>query len=702
MKMKKILIFAILVLTGVLGFSQVKNYKDIKYPEAHAPQKVTPYKFKLKNGLTVLLLEDHELPIVSGKILFHAGSVYDVKGKEGLAQLTADVLRTGGNSLKNGDEMDEFLESIAASVESYAGETSASVSFSCLKENVKDILPLFNATLTSPQFDEEKIKTAKAQMKASVMRRNDNPQEIAYREFSRLVYGKNSPLSAMVELASIDAITKEDMAKYHKEFYNPTNAVLAIWGDFNTKEMKKAVKSIFKSWKKGEKHKANLNISSAKPGVYYVQREGITQSNIRFGHLGVKKINPDYPAIVLFSRIFGGGFDSRMMKTIRRDKGLSYSPHGGIYGDYMYPGVFQVAINTKLQSTGEVIEIMKGILKDIQDKGVTEEELTQSRDGFLNSYAFQFDSLDKQIGRALTYEFYGYPQDFNDKFFNGLKAVTVKDIQRVAKKYVHLDNAILFLVCDKAKLDKPLETYGKVTEIDVTIPKPEVKKAGVVKTDATVKKGYEILTKAFAKIDPSDKLSNAQSFAIEVTKEVSMQGNKQVVPMVATIKYPDMLLLKVNQMGMDINMVVTPEKAEMRAMGQSRPLPPSQVASMKKIITNSLPMIARKLKTDNKCANFVKEGDFQGKKGFFVTFNGDNDETTYVIDDNFKIIGSISFEVNPRTGEQVEQVSSWGEYKDFNGIMYPATITTDAGQMKEVSTVKGITVNVKDVDSLFN
>ncbi len=700
--MKKILVFAMLVLTGVLGFSQVKNYKDIKYPEAHPPKKVTPYKFKLKNGLTVLLLEDHELPIVSGRILFHAGSVYDVKGKEGLATLTADVLRTGGNSLKSGDEMDDFLESIAASIESYAGDTSAAVSFSCLNDNLKDVLPLFKATLTSPKFDEEKIKTAKAQMKASVMRRNDDPQGIAYREFSRLVYGKESPLSAMIELASIDAITKEDMAKYHKEFYNPTNAVMAIWGDFNKKEMKKTIKALFKSWEKGKKHKADLKIKSAKPGVYYVQREDITQSNIRFGHLGVKKINPDYPAIVLFSRIFGGGFDSRMMKTIRRDKGLSYSPHGGIYGDYLYPGVFQVAINTKLQSTGEVIEIMKGILKDIQEKGVTKEELKQSRDGFLNSYAFQFDSLDKQIGRALTYEFYNYPQDFNDKFFNALQKVTVDDIQRVAKKYVHLDKAILFLVCDKSKLDKPLDTYGKVTEIDVTIPKPEVKKAKVEKTDATLKKGYEILTKAFAKIDSANKLQGAKSFAIEITKEVSMQGNKQVVPMVATVKYPDMLLLKVKQMGMDINMVVTPEKAEMNVMGQTRPLPPSQVASMKKIITSSLPMIVNKLKSDDKCANFVKEEEFQGKKGWFVTFSNGDTETTYVIDKDYTIIGSISFETDPRTGEQVKQVSTWGEYKDFNGISYPSVITTDAGQMKEVSTIKGITVNIKDVDSLFN
>jgi len=700
--MKKILVFAMLVLTGVLGFSQVKNYKDIKYPEAHPPKKVTPYKFKLKNGLTVLLLENHELPIISGKIMLHAGSVYDVKGKEGLAQLTADVLRTGGNSLKSGDDMDDFLESIAASIESYSGDTSASVSFSCLKENLNDILPLFNATLTSPKFDEEKIKTAKAQMKASVMRRNDNPQGIAYREFSRLVYGQNSPLSAMVELASIDAITKEDMVKYHKEFYNPTNAVLAIWGDFNKKEMKKNIKALFKSWNKGRKHKANLNINPASPGVYYVQREGITQSNIRFGHLGVKQINPDYPAIVLFSRIFGGGFDSRMMKTIRRDKGLSYSPHGGIYGNYLYPGLFQVAINTKLQSTGEVIEIMKGILKDIQDNGVTKEELAQSRDGFLNSYAFQFDSLDKQIKRALTYEFYGYPQDFNDRFFKALKVVTVDDIKRVANKYVHLDDAILFLVCDKSKLDKPLDTYGKVTEVDVTIPKPEVKKAKVEKTDATVKKGYEILTKAFAKIDSKNKLAKATSYLFAFNKEINVQGKQQVLPMTVTIKYPDMLLVNIKQMGMDVKMVITPKKAEMSIMGQTRPLPPSQVASMKKLISKSLPMIVQKLKKDNKCANFVKEGDFNGKKCQFVLFKDGESEKTYVIDDNYTIVGSISYETDNNTGEQVEVISTWGEYNNFDGIFYPKTITSNSDNMKEVTTIKSIVVNVKDVDSLFN
>lgn len=700
--MKKLIVLTILLLTGVFSFSQVKDYKDIKFPEANAPKKVSPYKFKLKNGLTVLLLEDHELPIIGGRIMFHAGSVYDVAGKEGLAELTADILRTGGNKIKTGDEMDNFLESIAASVESFSGDTSATVSFNSLKENFNDVLPLFKATLVSPIFDEDKIKTSKAQMKASVIRRNDDPKGIAGREFSRLVYGKQSPLSSIVELSTIDAISKEDMAKYHKEFYNPTNAVLAVWGDFNKKEMEKTLTNLLKDWDKGTYHKADLKIKTENKGVYFVQREGITQSNIMFGHLGVERINPDYPAIVLFSRILGGGFDSRMMKTIRRDKGLSYSPHGGIRGNYQYPGMFQIAINTKFESTGQVLDIMKSIITDIQENGVTKEELEQSKDGFLNSYAFEFDSLDKQIGRALTYEFYNYPQDFNDNFFNGLKKVTIDDVKKVANKYVHLDNSILMVVCDEPKLDKPLKDYGNVTKLDVTIPKPEMKKDKVAQSEQSLKAGHAILAKAFAKIDPKNQMKNAESFKMVFDKDMVIQGNPMKIGMDLTIKYPDNLLLKVNQMGMDIIMKLTAEKSEMNAMGQSRPLPPAQIASMKKIFPESLPMMFKKLMEDDKCANLVKQENFNGKNGLFVTFTNGEKEETYIIDEEYNIIGNMSSDLDPRTGEQVNSTSIWGSYKNFNEIMFPEIIETKSDKASEKATYKNIQVNIKDIDSLFN
>ncbi|BBB31882.1 zinc protease [Thermotomaculum hydrothermale] len=470
--MRKISLIIIFALFSIYSFSIVKNYKEIKYPPLKVPEKVTPEKIELNNGLTVLILEDHELPVVSGEIMFHAGSVCDPDGKEGLSELFSNVLRTGGNSLMNGDEMDEFLEGTASSIEASSDDTSISVSFDCLKENFPKVFDLFVATLTSPEFEQQKIEIAKAQMKAMIVRRNDDPKAIARRVFSRRIYGLTSPFSKQAELATVSAITREDLIAYREKYFCGKNAVMYIYGDFNAKEVKKLLKDkLAKSLKTGEKAQLPSKIKPEKSGIYFVQREGVTQSNIVFGNLvKMKKDNPDYPAAVIFSRILGGGFSSRFMKTIRRDMGLSYSPHAYIYAPYNYYGFFMGAINTRLNATGKVIETALSIIKDIQENGVTEEELKQVKDEFLNSYVFQFDSKEKQIAKVAYYTFYGYPVDFNERFFNAVKKVTNEDIKRVANKYIDLNNLTIAVVGDSSKFDMPLTKFGKVYPVDVTIP----------------------------------------------------------------------------------------------------------------------------------------------------------------------------------------------------------------------------------------
>ncbi len=469
MKKFSILIFSILF--SFYSFSIVKNYKEIKYPPLKSPKKVKPEIIKLRNGLTVLILEDHELPVVSGEILFHAGSICDPKGKEGLSDIFSNVLRTGGNSLMSGDEMDEYLEGTASSIEASSDDTSLSVSFDCLKENFPKVFNLFVATLTSPKFEPQKIEIAKAQIKSMIVRRNDDPKAIARRVFKRRIYGLNSPFSKQPELATVASINRNDLTAYGKKYLCGKNAVMYIYGDFNAKEIKKLLKTKMKALRKGKKAKLPMDIKPEKSGIYFVQREGVTQSNIVFGNLvKMKKNNPDYPAAVIFSRILGGGFSSRFMKTIRRDMGLSYSPYAYINAPFDHYGYFLGAINTRLNATGKVIETAISIIKDIQKNGVTEEELKQIKDEFLNSYVFQFDSKEKQIAKAAYYTFYGYPIDFSEKFFKAIKKVTGKDVKRIANRYVDLKHLTIAVIGDASKFDKPLTTFGKVYPVDVTIP----------------------------------------------------------------------------------------------------------------------------------------------------------------------------------------------------------------------------------------
>ncbi len=469
--MKKIVLFVLSLIFSFNSFSVVKNYKDIKYPLLKSPKKVKPEILKLKNGLTVLLLEDNELPVVSGEILFHGGSVCDPEGKEGLSQIFADVLRSGGNALMSGDEMDEYLEGTASSIEAASSKTSISVSFDCLKENFLEVFDLFVATITKPEFEPSKIEIAKAQLKSIIVRRNDDPKTIARRVFARRIYGLKSPFSKQPELSTVSAINRQDLISYGKKHLCGANAVMYIYGDFKIADIKKLLKEKLKVLPEGKKVDLPMEIAPEKPGVYFVQREGVTQSSIVFGNfIKIKKDNPDYPAAVIFSRILGGGFSSRFMKIIRRDLGLSYSPHAYIRAPFDYYGYFLGAINTRLNATARVIEIAKEIIEDIQKNGVTDEELKQVKDEFLNSYVFQFDSKEKQIAKAALYTFHGYPIDFNERFFKAIKNVTGDDVKRIANKYIDLKNLTISIVGDSSKFDRPLTEFGKVYPVDITIP----------------------------------------------------------------------------------------------------------------------------------------------------------------------------------------------------------------------------------------
>ncbi len=700
--MKKILLTLLIASFATLGLAQVSDYEQITYPEAKSPTIVKPEKLQLKNGLTVLLLEDRELPVISGRILFHAGSVRDPKGKEGLASLVGDTMRTAGNLKMTGDEMDDYLESIAASVESFSSDTSAGVSFRCLKENADKVMDLFVATIRKPVFEAEKVDVARKQMKTAVLRRNDDPKSIAAREFNRRVYGLESPLSAMTELASLDAITQEDLTAYHSRYFVPSNAVLAVWGDFDAKQMKKQIKALFGDWTGGTVKPADLDIHSAAPGVYFVKRQDVTQSNIRVGHLGVTRDNPDFPAIALFSRLLGGGFDSRMMKIIRRDKGLSYSPHGSISANWKYPGSFWMSVNTKLESTGEVLDILKQIVHNMQTEGVSKEELDQARDGYVNAFVFQFDSMDEIIGRALMYEFYDYPRNFTETFFEGLKKVTPEDVQKVANKYVDLNKLIIMVVGDDTKFDKPLSEYGPVTEVDVTIPKPEAEKSGAEATEATLKKGSALLRKAIDKMDPNGKLKDATYWQTEAKADVSRGGMQMQVEMTATIRYPDSLVQEVRtQMG-NMTTVITPEKAEMVIPGMgTRPLPAAQKEAIVKGIAKSVPAIASLARAKEARANLVKSGEFNGQPAMFVDVPVGDETITVVIGEDNSILGTVEQSMD-QTGTMVEKTSVWSDWKDFDGILYPATIVQKAGEdTTQTVTTTAVRVNPEGAEALF-
>ena len=249
--------------TGNSGFSRVllalaivplsaqtlppASYKDLKFPPLKEIKIPKIDETTLPNGLKIYLLENHELPTIRGTALIRTGNLFDPADKVGLANLTGELMRSGGTAAKSGDQIDEQLENIAASVESSIDESVGRIAFSTLKERTDEVLGVFHDVLTGPAFREDKLDLAKSQMKSEISRRNDDAAGISQREFANIVYGPKTPYGWMYEYATVDNIKREDIEKFYHRYFFPANTIIAIQGDFDAPEMKTKLQTMFGS-----------------------------------------------------------------------------------------------------------------------------------------------------------------------------------------------------------------------------------------------------------------------------------------------------------------------------------------------------------------------------------------------------------------------------------------------------------------------
>lgn len=477
----RFLLLPILIAGVVSAQTEVRNavvlpsYKDLKFAPLPPLKIPEPTEFTLSNGMKVLLLEDHELPLVSGGALIRTGNLFDPPDKKGLAGLTGEVLRSGGTKDKTGDQLDKELEDIAASIESQIGETSGSIGFSCLKENTDQVLKLFHDLLTAPEFRQDKVELAKTQTASEISRRNDEADGIAEREFTNIIYGRDTPYGWQIEYADIANIQRDDMVNFYRRYYFPANLMLEIYGDFSTAQMKAALEKLFGGWTYTQPPVPAFPKvrSTPAPGMYFAAKDDVTQTFFHVGHIGGELRDKDYPALEVAAEILGGSFSSRLFRNVRTAHGWAYHIGAGWGAGYDHPGIFEISGSTQSIHTVDTLKAVREELDRIRTSEVTDQELQTAKDTVLNGFVFHFDQPSKTLNRLLTYQYYGYPKDFIFQYQKAIAAVTKADILRVAKQYFRPQDLTFVAVGKPADFGTPLEALGlKVEAIDLTIPEP--------------------------------------------------------------------------------------------------------------------------------------------------------------------------------------------------------------------------------------
>ena len=483
-----ILRFAHVLVAGVLclamtsaGYSQEsKPWEKIPIPPLHQFKPQQPKRVALKNGIVIFLQEDHELPFVTGSVLIPGGSRDEDAAKCGLIDLYGQTWRTSGTEKMNGDAMDDLLEAKAAHIETGGDLDSTALSWESLKADTDQVYDLAMDLLFHPKFDQQKLRLAQQQEATGIVRRNDDEGQIAGREAVKLVYGATSPYARQPELSTISKVTIADFQAWHDRSLGG-KLIISISGDFDAAAMEAKLRATFD---KLPATKANAvrhdDIAGPKPGVYFINKEDVNQSNVQIVGVGLDRHSPDIPSVAMMNDVFGGGFASRLFQVVRTQHGLAYAVGGGLSFAWDHPGTFAAVVMPRSDKTVEAIQRTYEVLNGLVNEPFTDEELKRAKDNILNSFLFRYDTKDKVLAERVRLEFYGYPPDYLETYKAALEKVTIADLNSAAKKYIHPDKYAVLVVGNKSEINPGLDSLkmGPVHDIDITIPQPGAPPAG--------------------------------------------------------------------------------------------------------------------------------------------------------------------------------------------------------------------------------
>ncbi|HUX44680.1 MAG TPA: pitrilysin family protein, partial [Terracidiphilus sp.] len=383
--------------------------------------------------------------------------------------------RTSGSQQMEGDAMDDLLAQKAANIETAGDVDSTAVSWDSLKADSDQVYGLAMDLLFHPKFSAAKLQLAKQQEATGIVRRNDDEGGIASREAAKLVYGADSPYTRQPELATIAGISLADLQQWHDRTLHG-RLIVSISGDFDPVAMEAKLRATFGGLPAVTPMPARHDVfHDHTPGVYFINKTDVNQSNVQIIGLGTERNNPDVPALSVMNDILGGGFGSRLFQTVRTKLGLAYAVGGGYGFSYDHPATFRVVAMTKSVSTVDATKAALGEISGLTTRPFTEVELKRAKDNILNSFLFRYDTRDKVLAERVRLEFYGYPADYLETYKAAVEKVTVADLERVAKKYIHPDKLAILVVGNGPEIQPGLNALqmGPIHPIDITIPMPK-------------------------------------------------------------------------------------------------------------------------------------------------------------------------------------------------------------------------------------
>ncbi len=684
--MKKILTLAL----ALIAFGATAQIDRTKLPEPALAKelKIGDYeKFTLKNGLTVIVAENHKLPTVSWTLSFITGPITE-GDKAGYTGIYGQVMRAGTTS-KSKEALNEEIDFMGASVS--AGATSVSA-FSLSKYKT-EVLDIMTDVLFNPSFPKDEFDRAIEQTLTGLKQAKDDPNTIAGNIGGILNYGKDHPYGERTTEETVNNITIDDLKNHYARFFKPNIAYLVVIGDINKKEAQKLAKKYFGKWKNGDVTKEIFPApkSIEKTVISLVDRPSAVQSVISISYpVENKPGNGDAEAISIMNQILGGGGSARLFMNLREDKGYTYGAYSNV-GSSRYSATFSASASVRNEVTDSSLTQFMYELKRIREEEVTQEELDLAKNFLRGSFARSLENRGTAAQFALSAQINELPEDHYANYLKRIEAVTIADVQRVAKKYVRPGKANIVIVGKAEEIADKLRPFAEIVFYDLD---------GNVTEDPTKKEIADIsprtiLDKYIEAIGGRSVVDGITSVVNKSQATLSMGGQTFDIGRAVYQKGPDKFadVQSVPVQG-DIYQIYNSGDAFLVAGGQKQVLPGPFAALMK------------------------YQGTLFGERfyediGFKLTYKGTskvNEKDAHRIEIDLGSGQSVTEYYDVETGLKVRVdlgqsgVIDLGDYREVNGVKIPHSFSQKGGQLPVALVFESteVTVNSDIDDAIFN
>jgi predicted Zn-dependent peptidase len=683
----KIIALAVLFLCSMGVEAQIDRSTP---PEAGPAPKINlgkPDSFTLKNGLKVLIVENHKLPRVSMTLTMDNPPAASGE-KAGVSGIMGSMLGEGTKDIPK-DEFNEEIDYLGASVNFFSRGASAN----SLSKYFPRVLELVAKGTLNPNFTKEEFETEKERALENLKSTEKDVSSNAQRLGTALAYGKNHPYGEFSTKESIEGLSLQDVQSFYDTYFVPQNAFLVVVGDVETNEVKKLVNKHFKNWKKKElpaqKLPAVTNVDQTQ--INFIDFPNAVQSEVQvMNTIELKKGDPDYFPVLMANKILGGGGEARLFLNLREDKGFTYGAYSST-GDDKYAARFVASASVRNAVTDSAVVAFLDELHRIRNEKVSQEELENAKAKYTGDFVLALERPSTIAQYALNIETDKLPENFYETYLQKINAVTAEDIQRVAKKYYLADNARIMVVGKGSEVAEKLENFtynGKDIPVKYfdkyanETKKPNYNKA--MDPNVTVDAVFNKYIEAIGGQAAVDAVNSVYMIA-----EADIQGQKLNMEMKTTTggKSSNVISVAGNVFQ---KQVFNGEEGFVVAQGQKVSFSDEQIAAAK-AESNPFPETI----AENATLKGIEQVD--GEDAYVIAMD-DTTTNYYNVETGLKV---QSVKTISQAGQTMTIPTVLSNYQEVNGVKFPFTVSQSMGPQSFTFNVSEIKVNEGVTDADF-